>query len=245
MPLSEQEIIRRQERQQLLDLGIDPYPADIFKVTHSTTQIVERFNKEEDLEKVVIAGRLMSRRIMGSASFAELQDASGRIQLYLKRDDLCPDEDKTLYNTVFKKVLGIGDIIGVTGNVFKTQSGEITVNVQTLVVLSKSLRPLPIVKETTDEQGNKILAKEHLLDDDKLELCSIAELIRHLTAMYFTLNMEYETKVSDDIEALIKKRNEARKNKDFIGSDRIRDELLSQDIILEDTKKGTTWRKKD
>lgn len=157
MPLSEQEIIRRQERQQLLDLGIDPYPAEIFRVNQSTTQIVEGFNKGEDLNEVVIAGRLMSKRIMGSASFAELQDASGRIQLYLKRDDLCPDEDKTLYNTVFKKVLGIGDIIGVTGNVFKTQSGEITVNVKTLVVLSKSLRPLPIVKETTDEQGNKII----------------------------------------------------------------------------------------
>jgi len=157
MPLSEQEIIIRQERQQLLDLGIDPYPAKIFRVNQSTTQIVERFNKGEDLNEVVIAGRLMSKRIMGSASFAELQDASGRIQLYLKRDDLCPDEDKTLYNTVFKNVLGIGDIIGVTGNVFKTQSGEITVNAKTLVVLSKSLRPLPIVKETTDEQGNKIL----------------------------------------------------------------------------------------
>ena len=157
MPLSEQEIIRRQERQQLLDLGIDPYPAEIFKVNLSASQIVERFKKGEDLEEVVIAGRLMSRRIMGSASFAELQDASGRIQLYLKRDDLCPDEDKTQYNTVFKKVLGIGDIIGVKGNVFQTQTGEITVNVISLVVLSKSLRPLPIVKETIDEQGNTIL----------------------------------------------------------------------------------------
>ena len=157
MPLSEQEIIRRQERQQLLDLGIDPYPAEIFKVNLSANQIVERFKKGEDLEEVVIAGRLMSRRIMGSASFAELQDASGRIQLYLKRDDLCPDEDKTQYNTVFKKVLGIGDIIGVKGNVFQTQTGEITVNVISLVVLSKSLRPLPIVKETIDEQGNTIL----------------------------------------------------------------------------------------
>jgi len=157
MPLSEQEIIRRQERQQLLDLGIDPYPAEIFKVNLSANQIVERFKKGEDLEEVVIAGRLMSRRIMGSASFAELQDASGRIQLYLKRDDLCPDEDKTQYNTVFKKVLGIGDIIGVKGNVFQTQTGEITVNVKSLVVLSKSLRPLPIVKETTDELGNTIL----------------------------------------------------------------------------------------
>ena len=156
MPLSEQEIIRRQERQQLLDLGIDPYPAEIFKVDVSAAEIVERYHKGKGLEKVAIAGRLMSKRIMGSASFAELQDASGRIQLYLKRDALCPDEDKTLYNTVFKKVLGIGDIIGINGNVFQTQTGEITVNVESLVVLSKSLRPLPIVKETTDEQGNKV-----------------------------------------------------------------------------------------
>ena len=146
MPLSEQEIIRRQERQQLLDLGIDPYPAEIFKVDVSAAEIVERYHKGNGLEKVAIAGRLMSKRIMGSASFAELQDASGRIQLYLKRDDLCPDEDKTLYNTVFKKVLGIGDIIGIKGNVFQTQTGEITVGVKSLVVLSKSLRPLPIVK---------------------------------------------------------------------------------------------------
>ncbi len=156
MPLSEQEIIRRQERQQLLDLGIDPYPAEIFEVTASATEITQRFNQGTDLGEVVIAGRLMSKRIMGSASFAELQDASGRIQLYLKRDELCPDEDKTLYNTVFKKVLGIGDILGIKGNVFQTQSGEVTVNVTTLVVLSKSLRPLPIVKETIDEQGNKV-----------------------------------------------------------------------------------------
>jgi len=156
MLLSEQEIIRRQERQQLIDLGIDPYPADLFEVTVSAREALEHFEQVEARGDVSLAGRLMSRRIMGSASFAELQDASGRVQLYLKRDELCPEDDKTLYNTVFKKVLGIGDIIGVTGNLFKTQSGEITLNVKTLKVLSKSLRPLPIVKETTDEQGNKI-----------------------------------------------------------------------------------------
>ncbi len=160
MPLSEQEIIRRQEREQLLDLGIDPYPAAIFPANITSSQVLQRFEAGESLEQVVMAGRLMSRRIMGSASFAELQDAEGRIQLYLKRDELCTGDDKTLYNTVFKKVLGIGDIIGVSGNVFKTQSGEITVNVKSLVVLSKSLRPLPIVKETQDEQGNRILHDE-------------------------------------------------------------------------------------
>ncbi|GJM27872.1 MAG: lysine--tRNA ligase [Cyclobacteriaceae bacterium] len=157
MPLSEQELIRRQERQQLIDMGIDPYPAETFEVNISARQISERFEAGDSLDDVIIAGRLMSKRIMGSASFAEIQDGSGRIQLYLKRDELCPGEDKTLYNTVFKKVLGIGDIIGVKGNVFKTQSGEITINVRSVVVLSKSLRPLPIVKETTDEQGNKLL----------------------------------------------------------------------------------------
>ncbi len=157
MSLSEQEIIRRQERQQLLDLGIDPYPAAIYETDIAADEVTKRFKEGEQLEQVTIAGRLMSRRIMGSASFAELQDSTGRIQLYLKRDEICPEEDKSLYNTVFKKVLGIGDIIGVTGNVFETQSGEITINVKSLVVLSKALRPLPIVKETTDEQGNKVL----------------------------------------------------------------------------------------
>jgi lysyl-tRNA synthetase class 2 len=157
MPLSEQEIIRRQERQQLLDLGIDPYPAEIFEVNTCAARITEDFEAGIPQEEVVVAGRLMTRRIMGSASFAELQDASGRIQIYLKRDELCPGDDKTLYNTIFKKVLGIGDIVGIKGNVFKTQSGEITVNAKNLIILSKSLRPLPIVKETTDEQGNKVL----------------------------------------------------------------------------------------
>jgi lysyl-tRNA synthetase, class II len=107
-----------------------------------------------DYKSISIAGRLMSRRIMGSASFAEIQDATGRIQIYVRRDDICPDEDKTLYNTVFKKLLNIGDILGVKGFVFTTQTGEISVHVQELTVLSKSLRPLPIVKEKVDEAGN-------------------------------------------------------------------------------------------
>ena len=154
MSLSEQELIRREERQQLIDLGINPYPAALFEVTASADSIVQQFEQANDDDEVSIAGRLMSRRIMGSASFAELQDSSGRIQIYLKRDELCPGEDKSLYNTVFKKVLGIGDIIGIKGNVFKTQSGEITINVKSMEVLAKSLRPLPIVKETTDAEGN-------------------------------------------------------------------------------------------
>lgn len=158
MQLSEQELIRRQERQQLIDLGINPYPAALFEVNTTAALIQEKFQERpDDFKEVMIAGRLMSRRIMGSASFAELQDASGRIQLYLKRDDLCPGEDKTLYNTVFKKMLGIGDIIGIKGYGFTTQTGEISLYVQELTILSKSLRPLPIVKETTDEQGKKQL----------------------------------------------------------------------------------------
>ena len=160
MSLSEQEIIRRQERQQLIDLGIDPYPAALFEVNTSAHEITKASDQGKDQDTVLIAGRLMNKRIMGSASFAEIQDSSGRIQLYLKRDELCPGEDKTLYNTVFKRVLGIGDIIGIEGNVFKTQTGETTVNVRSLKVLSKSLKPLPIVKESTDDEGNKVLHDE-------------------------------------------------------------------------------------
>ncbi|HOO85376.1 MAG TPA: lysine--tRNA ligase [Prolixibacteraceae bacterium] len=146
--LSEQEIIRRNSLTKLRELGIDPYPAAEYKITHSTEQIKKHFeaNNETSFD-VVIAGRMMSQRIMGKASFAELQDESGRIQLYVNRDEICPDDDKTLYNEVFKKLLDLGDIIGVKGFVFKTQMGEISVHVKELTVLSKSIRPLPVVKE--------------------------------------------------------------------------------------------------
>lgn len=146
--LSEQEIIRRQASDELKKLGIDPYPAAAFRVNTTTLEIVENYSPEKkNFQEVQIAGRLMSKRIMGSASFAELQDEKGRIQLYLKRDDLCPGEDKTRYNTVFKKLLDIGDFIGVSGFVFITQLGEISIHVHQLTLLSKSLKPLPIVKE--------------------------------------------------------------------------------------------------
>lgn len=149
--LSEQEILRRQEREQLMNLGINPYPSETVEVTNYTDEIKENFDKDpERYKQVSLAGRLMSRRIMGSASFAELQDSHGRIQVYLRRDDLCPGEDKTLYNTVFKKVLGMGDIVGVKGYVFKTQVGEISVHVTELKVLTKSLKPLPLPKTDTD-----------------------------------------------------------------------------------------------
>ncbi|HJZ41085.1 MAG TPA: lysine--tRNA ligase [Bacteroidales bacterium] len=146
--LSEQEQIRRQALDELRKLGIDPYPAAMFPVTVSTREILDNFRiKEGEYQDVSIAGRLMSKRIMGSASFAELQDEKGRIQLYLKRDDLCPGEDKTGYNTVFKKLLDIGDFIGVKGFVFITQMGEISIHVKEFKLLGKSLKPLPIVKE--------------------------------------------------------------------------------------------------
>lgn len=146
--LSEQEQIRRNSLNELKKLGINPYPAALFEVNAKTKEILEQFPKDNTLfQEVSIAGRIMSRRIMGAASFVELQDSEGRIQLYIKRDEICPEEDKTLYNTVFKRLLDIGDIIGVTGYVFVTQMGEISIHVKTLKVLSKSLRPLPIVKE--------------------------------------------------------------------------------------------------
>lgn len=154
MSLSEQEIIRRQAKEELEKLRINPYPADTFEVNVSAKEILENYPRHKsDYRGISIAGRIMSRRIMGSASFAELQDETGRIQLYFRRDDLCPGDDKTLYNVVFKKLLDIGDIIGVKGYGFTTQTGEISIHVTEFKILSKSLRPLPIVKETTDEQG--------------------------------------------------------------------------------------------
>ncbi len=147
LELSEQEILRRGSLDEMRRLGIDPYPAPLYPVDAYTTEIKESFRDDEaEPRKVCVAGRIMSRRIMGKASFIELQDSKGRIQVYISRDDLCPGEDKELYNTVFKKLLDIGDFIGIKGYVFRTQTGEISVHAQELTVLSKSLRPLPIVK---------------------------------------------------------------------------------------------------
>ncbi|HIP26132.1 MAG TPA: lysine--tRNA ligase [Flavobacteriaceae bacterium] len=151
MQLSEQEIVRRESLQKLRDLGINPYPAAQFNTTTTVKQIVENFAKFEG-KQVVLAGRMMSRRIMGSASFAELKDGSGRMQIYINRDEICITDDKTMYNTVFKKLLDIGDIIGAKGEVFKTKVGEVSIRVNELTVLSKSLKPLPVVK--TDADGN-------------------------------------------------------------------------------------------
>jgi lysyl-tRNA synthetase class 2 len=149
--LSEQEIVRREALQKLIDLGIDPYPAAEFPVNILANEVKEKFAAGEELKEVVLAGRMMSSRVMGKASFAELQDASGRIQIYIARDEICPEEDKTLYNEVFKKLLDRGDFIGVKGYVFKTQVGETSIHVQELTLLSKSIKPLPVVK--TDAEG--------------------------------------------------------------------------------------------
>ena len=145
LELSEQEIGRRQSLQELRNMGIDPYPAAEYPTNAFSTDIKAEFKDDEDRE-VVIAGRMMSRRVMGKASFAELQDSKGRIQVYITRDDICPGENKDLYNNVFKRLLDIGDFIGVKGKVFRTQTGEISVHASELKLLSKSLKPLPIVK---------------------------------------------------------------------------------------------------
>lgn len=161
LELSEQELGRRNSLREIQALGINPYPANLYPVTHNSKQIREEYKPEEsNLPNVCIAGRVMSRRIMGSASFFELKDSEGRMQVYIRRDDICPSDDKTLYNTVFKKLLDIGDFVGVKGHVFTTQTGEISVHCTELTVLSKSLRPLPIVKEKDGVKYDEFLDPE-------------------------------------------------------------------------------------
>ena len=151
LELSEQEVFRRRSLEELRNLGINPYPAEEYKVTGYAREILDTFEDEAPRRAVSVAGRVMSRRIMGKASFLELQDSTGRIQIYITRDDLCPGEDKALYNSVVKKLMDIGDFIGVTGEVFRTQMGEISVHAHSLTFLSKALRPLPVVKEKDGE----------------------------------------------------------------------------------------------
>ena len=155
--MSEQAIVRREALEEIRKLGINPYPSETFEVTNYSTDIKANYKHDEDESKrnfqdISIAGRMMTRRIMGKAAFAEIQDAEGRIQVYINRDMVCEGEDKTLYNTVFKKLLDIGDFIGITGKVFMTKTGELTVKATSLKLLCKSLKPLPIVK--TDADGN-------------------------------------------------------------------------------------------
>ncbi len=151
--LSEQEIERRKDREELMKIGVNPYPPEAYPINVTAADIHRNYeNRKNDYKNISIAGRLMSRRIMGSASFAEIQDSTGRLQIYVRRDDICEGEDKTLYNSVFKKLLGIGDFIGIKGYIFTTQTGEISLHVTELKVLGKSVKPLPIVKR--DEEGN-------------------------------------------------------------------------------------------
>ena len=150
--LSEQEVVRRENLQKIIDMGINPYPSETFDISHSINEILEGFKEgSEDFRNVKIAGRLMSRRIMGKASFAELQDSSGRIQIYVNRDEICPGEDKAGYNQLFKKLIDLGDFLGIEGYAFFTQTGQLSVHVTKLDILSKSLKPLPVVK--TDAEG--------------------------------------------------------------------------------------------
>lgn len=151
--LSEQEIVRREKLKELAALGIDPYPAPLFEITHSSQQIKEQFNEEnkEQFQAISLAGRVMSVRDMGKANFAVLQDSAGRIQIYIKRDDICPDEDKTLFNTVWKKLIDLGDIIGVKGYAFVTKTGETSIHVTSFTLLTKALHPMPVVKEKDGE----------------------------------------------------------------------------------------------
>ncbi len=159
--LSEQEQLRRNSLQALRDLGINPYPAEKFDVSATAAQIAAEFDAEPaKFESVTIAGRIMSRRIMGSASFFELQDHTGRIQVYIRRDDICPEGDPTLYNTVFKKLLDIGDFVGIEGFAFRTNTGELSVHCRKFTVLSKSIRPLPIVKEKDGQQFDALTDPE-------------------------------------------------------------------------------------
>ena len=159
--LTDLEIQRRQKKTQLEQLGIDPYPAALFPVTHLTTDIRSQFEKAPDnFQEVSIAGRLMSRRIMGKASFAELQDSSGRLQIYINRDEISSGGDTSSYNQVFKKLTDIGDFIGVQGYVFKTRVGEITLHAKKFTILTKSLRPLPIVKKAVDSEGKEVVYDE-------------------------------------------------------------------------------------
>ncbi len=160
--LSEQEVVRREKLKELQALGIDPYPAPLFEITHTAKEIKEQYTEEkkEAFKSVTVAGRIMSVRDMGKANFAVIQDATGRIQLYIKRDDICPGEDKSLFDNVWKKLLDLGDIIGIKGYVFTTKTGETSIHVEQFTLLTKSLRPLPVVKEKDGEAFDAVTDME-------------------------------------------------------------------------------------
>ena len=155
--MTEQEKIRREKLEELKKLGINPYPAELFPVNNFSSNLIENFDEKKE---VIIAGRIMSRRIQGNASFAEIQDSKGRIQVYFNRDEICKSGDKKKYNVVYKKLLDIGDIVGIKGIMFKTKVGEVTVLVKDFKILNKSLRPLPLPK--VDSEGNESVSYTHL-----------------------------------------------------------------------------------
>jgi lysyl-tRNA synthetase class 2 len=196
--LSEQEQIRRKSLEEIKKLGYNPYPPESFQITHRSSEIKSIFEADEQaLGDISLAGRIMSRRIMGKASFAEIQDSAGRIQIYLNRDELCPGEDKILYNIVFKKLLDIGDIIGIRGRVFRTQTGEISVQAKELVILSKSIRPLPIVKEADGKVYDAVTDAEYRYRQRYVDLIvnpDSRELFRKRTKIYNSLRELFNSK---------------------------------------------------
>jgi len=202
--LSEQEIIRRNSLQKLRDLGINPYPAAEYKTNITAEQILKDFNPEEkNLQDVTLAGRLMSQRIMGKVTFAELQDQTGRIQIYVSRDEICPEDDKTLYNEVFKKLLDIGDILGVRGFVFNTQMGETTIHVREFTILSKSIRPLPVVKKKEDKTFDAFTDYEQRYRQRYLDLIvnpEVREVFRKRTQIVNTMREMFNQKGYLEVE---------------------------------------------
>ena len=209
--LSEQEQIRRNSLQELKKLGYNPYPPESFHISHKSAQVKSIFEKDEEaLKDVSMAGRIMSRRIMGKASFAEIQDSEGRIQIYLNRDELCPGEDKTLYNTVFKKLLDIGDIIGIRGFIFRTQMGEISVHVKELIILSKSIRPLPIVKEAdgTTNAANYVIIEYPVAFSNTAEAMHAIKFERKLELgqeghRYYDLQRWYGSNIATELQRIM------------------------------------------
>ncbi|WP_320111508.1 lysine--tRNA ligase [Draconibacterium orientale] len=205
--LSEQEIIRRNSLQKMRELGIDPYPAAQYHVNTNTKEIKQNFKEEEkNFQDVVIAGRLMSRRIMGKAAFAEIQDHEGRIQIYVNRDEICTGEDKVMYNEVFKKLLDIGDIIGVKGHAFITQMGELTIHVTEFTVLNKSLRPLPIVKEKDGKTFDAFTDPEQRYRQRYIDLIvnpEVKETFKKRTIIYNTMRQMFNEYGYHEVETPI------------------------------------------
>lgn len=205
--LSEQEIIRRNSLQKMRELGVEPYPAAQYHVNTNTKEIKQNFREEEkNFQDVVIAGRLMSRRIMGKAAFAELQDHEGRIQIYVNRDEICAGDDKMMYNEVFKKLLDIGDIIGVKGHAFITQMGELTIHITEFTVLNKSLRPLPIVKEKDGKTFDAFTDPEQRYRQRYIDLIvnpEVKETFKKRTIIYNTMRQMFNEHGYHEVETPI------------------------------------------